>query len=81
MKLTTNKQSLNDWTVEDEGHKTLAWVERKKGKSFGKVCTYFEVRYTNNLGIGGEDLTHDLSLTFKEAKALAYKAIDNWFKD
>lgn len=81
MKLTVNKQALNDWTVEDEKHTTLAWIERKKGKTFGKVCTYFEVRYTNNLGIGGEDLSHDFSLTFNEAKALAFNSIDNWFED
>lgn len=78
-KLTVKKQSLIDWTVEDENHTSLAWITHKKDKdAAGKTYWFYEVRYTNNLGIGAANLIHDFSLSFKEAKQFAFDTINNW---
>jgi hypothetical protein len=78
-KLTVKKQSLIDWTVEDESHKALAWIEHKKDTA-GKTFWFYEVRYSKNLGIGAEKLSHDFALSFKDAKQLAFDTINNWNK-
>jgi hypothetical protein len=78
-KLTVAKQSLLDWTVEDEKHTVLAWIERKKGKvDGGKSYFYYQVRYSKNLGDGGEHISHDFALNFFEAKTTAFKTITEW---
>jgi hypothetical protein len=71
MKLTTNKQSLNDWSVEDEKGTTLAWIERGRDK-------IFTVKYTGNLcrtQLGLLEITPDFATSFKAAKNLAFLTI------
>lgn len=77
-KLTVKKQSLIDWTVENERGQSLAWITKQKGKAGGRSYDYYEVRYTKNLGIGAEQLVHDFALKFAEAKNAAVLTINNW---
>jgi hypothetical protein len=76
-KLTVHKQSLNDWSVEDEKRTTLAWIERGRDK-------IFTVKYTGNLcrtAVGVLEITPDFATSFKAAKNKAFLMIDSILND
>jgi hypothetical protein len=69
MKLTVKKQSLQDWSVEDEKGKTQAWIKRSWVKGGGRYCFEVTFRLFNFEGpyVFG---------SFREAKASATSAIN-----
>lgn len=68
MKLTVKKQSLIDWTVENESGVVYAWIQKEK--------LGYNVRISKNVAPIGWDVSQiDFEPSFIAAKARAFSTI------